>query len=360
MASRVGVIGCGNISPIYLKNLGAFAGTEVWALADQDRTRAESRASEFNVPHVLEVDQLLAAPEVDIVLNLTIPNAHYEIAKRALEAGKHVYNEKPLAIAWDEGQELVRLATKKGLRIGCAPDTVLGAGIQTCRELIDDGVIGDPVAVQAFMMCRGHESWHPDPAFYYQKGGGPMFDMGPYYLTALINLLGPVRRVTGSARATFPRRLITSQPKHGQEIEVEVPTHLSTVLDFANGAIGQITTSFDVVAHSMSHIEVYGSEGSLRVPDPNGFGGPVFVRRMSGQDWEEVAVVRPYAENSRGLGVLDMALSAEALHNHRANGDVALHVLEIMHAAHWASEQGRHIELTTSPARPSPMPNHEL
>jgi len=354
--TKVGIVGCGNICPIYIQNLKAFPETDVTAVADLDLARAESRAGEFQIGWAGSSEDLLRREDVDVVLNLTVPKAHVEVASAALQAGKHVYNEKPLAVDWEEGRKLVDLARERRLRIGCAPDTVLGAGVQTCRELIDSGAIGTPVAAQAFMMCPGHESWHPDPAFYYERGGGPLFDMGPYYLSSLVTLLGPVRRVTGSARTSFATRTISSEPKRGQTVTVETPTHLTTVLDFAQGAVGQLTTSFDVAAHSLPHIEVYGSEGTLQVPDPNGFGGPVRLRRKGDQEWSEVGVDRPYADNSRGLGVLDMALAASSGRPHRCNGDVALHVLEIMHAAHWASEQGSHIELETCPDRPDPMP----
>lgn len=351
----VGVIGCGNISPIYLQNLQSYAGTEVVAVADLDEAKASARASEFGVQKPCSVDELLSDPSVEIVLNLTVPKAHFEIAMYAVESGKHVYNEKPLTVSWEQGKTLVAAAKDEDVLIGCAPDTFMGAGIQTCRELIDKGSIGVPVGVQAFMMCPGHESWHPDPSFYYETGGGPLFDMGPYYLTAMVALLGPVRRVSGSAATSFPTRTVTSEPKRGLMIEVETPTHLSTVLDFANGAVGQITTSFDVAAHTLPHIEVYGSEGTLQVPDPNGFGGvPRLWTKQTGQ-WQDVALTRPYQENSRGVGVLDMALATISGRPHRATGDLALHVLEIMHAAHWSSDEGRHIQLTTTVGRPEPM-----
>ena len=213
MATGIGIVGCGNISSIYLQNLQAFSGTKVVAIADIDLVRANAKAEEFDVSSSGSVEDLMNNPGVEIVLNLTVPKAHFDVAMQALEHGKHVYNEKPLTVGWQEGLDLTQLARERGLRIGCAPDTALGAGIQTCREIIDDGAIGTPVAGQAFMMCPGHESWHPDPAFYYEAGGGPLFDMGPYYLSALVTLLGPAKRVTGSARASFPRRLITSQPK---------------------------------------------------------------------------------------------------------------------------------------------------
>jgi predicted dehydrogenase len=251
---------------------------------------------------------------------------------------------------------MLELAAAKGVRIGGAPDTFLGAGIQTCRKLIEDGWIGEPVAATAFLMGHGHESWHPDPEFYYHLGGGPMFDMGPYYLTALVNLVGPVKRVTGSARITFPERTITSQPKFGKKIEVEVPTHIAGVLDFANGAIGTIVTSFDVWGGQLPRIEIYGAEGTLSVPDPNTFGGPIYLRPARSQEWHEVPLAYGYAENSRGLGVADMAHALLSGRKHRANGDLTYHVLDIMHAIHDASRESRHIELESTCEQPALFP----
>jgi predicted dehydrogenase len=290
------------------------------------------------------------------VLNLTIPRAHAEVGLAALNAGKNVYNEKPLAVRREDGQRMLETAKAKGLLVGGAPDTFLGAGIQTCRKLIDDGWIGEPVAATAFMVCHGHESWHPDPEFYYKVGGGPMFDMGPYYLTALVNLIGAVRCVSGSTRITFAERTITSQPKYGTKIEVEVPTHVAGLLDFANGAIGTIITSFDVWAGELPRIEIYGSAGSLSVPDPNTFGGPVRIRRAGSTEWSEVPLAFGYADNSRGLGVADMASALQAGRSHRASGALTYHVLDIMHAVHDSSRDGRRVELTSACERPAPLP----
>jgi predicted dehydrogenase len=353
--AKVGIIGCGNISAVYFKAGQWLEILDIVACADMIPERAQAKAAEFNVPRACSVQELLADPEIEIVLNLTIPIAHAEIAFAALEAGKSVYNEKPLAITREDGCKMLELAASKGLRVGCAPDTFMGAGLQTCRKLIEDGVIGEPIAATAFMMCHGHESWHPDPAFYYKAGGGPMFDMGPYYLTALVSLIGPVRRVTGSARITFPERTITSQPKNGTQIVVDVPTHVAGVMDFANGAVGTIITSFDVWSHHMPNIEIYGTEGSLGVPDPNGFGGPVLMRRAGEKDWNEVPFTHIYAEQSRGLGVADMAYALRSGRPHRASGQLAYHVLDIMHAFHDASREGRHIELNSG-HRPEPLP----
>ena len=311
-------------------------------------------ADAFGIP-ALSVKGLLDHPEIEIVLNLTIPKAHAEVATAVLEAGKSVYNEKPLAIERAEARAMLALARDNGLRVGCAPDTFLGAGLQTCRQLIDAGAIGEPVGATAFMTCRGHENWHPNPAFYYQPGGGPMFDMGPYYLTALVALIGPVRRVTGSARISFPERTITSEPKFGSKISVEVPTNIATVADFADGAIGTMIMSFDVWQANLPKIEIYGSEGTLGVPDPNMFEGPVHLWQHESREWREMPLASEFVEDWRGLGVADMAYAVRDGRPHRANGSLAYHVLDIMHAVHDASREGRHVELASRCERPEPL-----
>ena len=351
----VGVIGCCNISGAYMRMLKTLPVVQVVACADLRPEAAQAMAEQHGIPHVLSVEELLADAEIEIVLNLTTPQAHGEIALAALAAGKSVYNEKPLALTREEGRRMLDLAARQGLRVGGAPDTFLGGGLQTCRELIDAGAIGTPVAATAFMMSRGHEHWHPNPAFYYQKGGGPMFDMGPYYLTALVSLLGPVRRVSGATRITRPQRTVTSQPRYGEIIEVEVPTHVAGLLDFAEGPIGTIITTFDVQASTLPWIEIYGTTGTLAAPDPNTFGGPVRLRQLGESEWREVPVTRPYTENSRGLGLADMAEGIRSGRAHRANGALAYHVLDIMHAIHDASTEGRHVQMESTCVRPDPM-----
>jgi predicted dehydrogenase len=354
----VAVIGCGNISGIYFTNCKRMESLKVVACADLDHARAQAKAKEFGIPRALTVDQVLADPEIEIVLNLTVPKAHYSVARRAIMAGKSVYNEKPLSLTPAEGRTLLKLAAKKRVLVGGAPDTFYGAGHQACREIIDSGEIGTPVAATAFMMCHGHESWHPSPEFYYEVGGGPMLDMGPYYVTALVNMLGPVRRVTGSARITFPKRTITSEPKQGKVIKVATPTHLAAVLDFRNGAIATIVTRFDVWAHTHSCIEIYGSEGSLRVPDPNGFGGDVLVKKPGDQEWRLVEYSRPYAENSRGVGVADMAYALRRRgRKHRASGALTFHVLEVMSAVNASSKSGKHMTIASTVTLPAPVPD---
>ena len=353
--ARAGIIGCGNISGIYFQAGRTFEILDIVACADLVRERAEAKAAEFGCKAVT-VDELLADPEIEIVINLTVPNAHASVAQAAVEAGKSVHNEKPLTITREDGSRLLKTAKAQGVLVGCAPDTFMGGGIQTCRKLIDDGVIGEPVAATAFMMCHGHEGWHPDPEFYYKAGGGPMFDMGPYYLTALVNLMGPVKRVTGSARITFPERVIGSEPKRGQAIKVDVPTHVAGIMDFANGAVGTIIQTFDVWAAQLPRIEVYGTEGSMSVPDPNSFGGPVRIKRAGDEEWSEAPLTHGYAENSRGIGPADMAYALRSGRPHRASGELAYHVLDTMHAFHDASRAGRHIELESTCAKPAPLP----
>lgn len=353
--AQVGIIGCGNISGIYFKAPQTFPILNVVACADLDRERAQAKAAEFGV-RALTVDELLADPAIEIVINLTIPGAHAQVSSAALRHGKSAYCEKPLALTAADGRNLLALAADKQLRVGCAPDTFLGGGLQTCRKLIDDGWIGEPVAAVAYMMSHGHESWHPNPDFFYQPGGGPMFDMGPYYLTALVSMLGPVRRVTGSTRITFPDRTITSQPKAGQTIHVEVPTHVVGVLDFASGAVANIITTFDVWSANLPRIEIYGTEGSMSVPDPNTFGGPVRVRRAGSNDWLEMPIPYHYTTNSRGLGVADMATALHSGRPHRASGELAFHVLEIMEAIHVASAENKHVLLQSTCSRPALLP----
>lgn len=346
MAMKIGVIGCGNISSNYIRNSRQYDNIVFSAFADLDLDRAKAKAEEYgNGAKACTVDEILADPEIEIILNITIPKAHYSVAKAALQAGKHVYNEKPLTISREEGKELCDLAAEKGLRLGGAPDTFMGAGIQTCRKIIEEGLIGDPVGATAFMMGHGHESWHPDPEFYYEVGGGPMFDMGPYYLTALVNLMGPVDSVMGSTRISFPERTITSEKKYGKKITVEVPTHVVGLLNFTNGAVGTIITSFDVWAHHMPRIEIYGSKGSLIVPDPNTFDGEVQLWTEETKEWQTIPLLKERKYEGRSIGVADMAYAVDNSREHRANGDLTFHVLDIMHALHDSSDHGKRVDL---------------
>ncbi|CDP52180.1 Dehydrogenase [Devosia sp. DBB001] len=350
----VGIIGCGNISGAYIKASRSFPVLDIRAVADLRPEVAAARAAEYGL--VAEpIGALLSDPSIDLVINLTIPRAHVEVGLRALAAGKHVYSEKPLGIAFAEGKRLIDAAAAAGLRVGAAPDTFLGGAHQTARQLIDKGAIGQPIGGTAFFMCPGHESWHPDPAFYYDFGGGPMLDMGPYYITDLVNLLGPVAQVSGMTSMARRERTITSAPRKGQVMPVHVPTHVSGSLRFANGAIVQIAMSFDVAGHNHLPLEIYGTEASLIVPDPNNFGGEVKLKRP-GSEWEDETVALPYADgNYRSLGVADMAHGILADRPHRASGALALHVLEVMEAFDKSSRTGQVVEMTTTVERPAPI-----
>ncbi|MCL6509324.1 MAG: Gfo/Idh/MocA family oxidoreductase [Anaerolineae bacterium] len=351
----IGIIGAGNISSTYLESDRKFHNIRITKIADIDMARAHAQAAKFD-KQAVSVDALLADPEIEIVVNLTVPNAHASVALQALEAGKHVYNEKPLATTREDAQRLLALARAKGLRVGGAPDTFLGGGLQTCRALLDDGAIGRPVVAFARMLSPGMEMWHPSPEFFYKPGGGPMFDMGPYYLTALVTLLGPARLASGMTRITHPERTITSQPLYGTKIVVEVPTLVSGMLEFASGVIANITTTFDVASGYEVGLTIYGTEGELECPDPNIFGGPVRLKRKGRKDWQDIPIRHKWVQNSRGIGVADMAEAIRTGRPHRANAELAYHVLDLMHAFHDSAREGRHIVLSSTCNRPQPLP----
>ncbi|MDL2301990.1 Gfo/Idh/MocA family oxidoreductase [Lachnospiraceae bacterium OttesenSCG-928-D06] len=337
---KIGMVGVGAISGIYLDNITKmFKEIELLAVCDLVKEKAEKAVEEYKIPKIYDtMEELFADEEIDIVLNLTRPYEHFDVTKAALLAGKHVYSEKPLAATLEEGKALVELANEKELMLGGAPDTFMGAGIQTCRKLIEDGFIGTPVGAAAFMICRGHESWHPDPEFYYKHGGGPMMDMGPYYLTAMVNLLGRIQGVTGVAKKSFNQRTITSQPHAGTVVDVDVSTYVTGILDFENGATGTLFTTFDVHNNGQARFEIYGSEGTLMVPDPNTFGGPIMLLRQEEKEYKEIPLLFDYADNSRGLGLADMAKAIEEKRFMRAGCEQTLHVLEVMTAFERSSE----------------------
>ena len=350
---RIGLVGCGMISAAYLRAAKTFGVLEFVACADLNPEAAQRTQAAFGVP-AISAEELLARDDVEAVLNLTVPAAHGEVNLAAIAAGKHVYCEKPFGLDVAEGERVLAAAEAAGVRTGCAPDTFLGGGHQTVRQLIDQGAVGKPVAGTAFMMGRGHEFWHPNPAFFYQPGGGPLFDMGPYYLTALVHALGPVRRVAAITGRGRHRRVISSQPHAGEAIDVRVDTHAAGTLEFAGGALVTVVMSFDVQLHSNRHIEIHGTEASLAVPDPNGFGGK--VRVSNGRDWEERALTHGYTENMRSIGLADMCVGIRSKRPHRCDGRLAQHVLEVMAAFGASSSEKRHIDIQSSPERPAPLP----
>lgn len=351
MSMRVGIIGCGNIAPQYVKGLGMFPDDiTLVACADLIAEKATSFAESNNI-QAQSIDELLSNDSIDIIVNLTIPAAHSSVSLQVLEAGKHVYIEKPLALNRPDGKKVLDLASEKNLRVGCAPDTFLGAGGQTCRKVIDENRIGNPVAATAFLAVPGHEAWHPNPSFYYTAGGGPMLDMGPYYLTALVNLLGPMKKVAAFTSRSRDERIAQHESIKGQKIPVTIDTHIAGTLEFESGAIATIITSFDVWMHSLPRIEVYGTEGSLSVPDPNRFDGDVTVWKPATREWESIELLAG-AEYLRGAGVADMARSIGANLPHRASGQLAYHVLDAMLAFEESSTQNKFIELQSTIDRP--------
>lgn len=354
---RVGIIGCGNISQAYFNGARLFEVLEVVACADLNAEAAKAKAAE-NGCKAQSVEELLANPEVDLVINLTIPAAHATVSLAALEAGKHVHCEKPFAVRLEDGKKILELAAQRNLLVGCAPDTFLGAGFQTTRKLVDDGWIGQIFSGTAFMMSRGPEDWHPNPAFYYEIGGGPIFDMGPYYITALVHLLGPVKEVVAVTTKAFEERLATCKEHFGELLPVQIPTHNAGVLTFHSGAVITITISFDVHRHGHSPIELYGSEGSIKAPDPNTFGGPVEIYTPYSDGWREQALDFPYSENSRSIGAADMAYAilSGGKRPHRASGALACHALEVMHAFEKSSDLGQRVSIESKPPRPEALP----
>ena len=352
---KIGLIGTGNISQQYIKGCRAFHILEVAACADIDIEKAQAVAKQFDIPKACSVDELLADPEIEIVINLTVPKVHVPVSLQIIEAGKHAYSEKPLAINTPDGKRLLDTAKAKGLRVGCAPDTFLGGGQQTSRWVIDQGMIGRPVAASAFFASRGPEGWHPNPDFFYQTGGGPMLDMGPYYVTALVNLFGPVKRVSGAAHASFSERIAGHASQQGRKIPVEVATHYAGVLEFASGAIATLVASFDIWGnHGFPPISVFGVEGNLSVPDPNTFGGVVKISQRN-EAWRDVPLTHS-DKIGRGTGVADLAYAIQSGRPARATGELAYHVLEVMTAVERASLSGQYTVIESQPAQPQPLP----
>lgn len=360
--TKIAMIGVGSISGIYLENITKmFQEIELIGVCDLVRERAEKAKEDYNIPKIYDtMHDAFADPDVDVVLNLTRPYEHFDVTSAALKAGKHVYSEKPLGATYEEGVALVALAKEAGLMLGGAPDTFMGAGIQTCRKLIDDGMIGDIVGSACFMVCHGHETWHPDPAFYYQFGGGPMMDMGPYYVTALINLVGGVQGVTGVTKTSFDTRVITSEPHCGETVKVEVPTYVTGTMHFDNGAIGTIFTTFDVHYQSQARFEVYGTKGTLIVPDPNYFGGPITLFRPEDGEFKEMPLLFDYKENSRALGIADFGNAIQTGRPARADYKQTLHVLEILTAFQKSSDSKTYLPLETSYTPAQPMQNNPI
>ena len=351
---RIAIVGTGVIAPVYATTLAELGSVELAAVVDGIASRAEEFATAHNTV-ARSFDEVLTDPTIDAIVNLTPPLAHAKVTAAALNAGKATFSEKPLGVDFNEGRALVELARRNKIRLGCAPDTFLGAGLQTCRAAIDRGDIGTPIGANAFMLGFGPEWWHPDPESFYLRGAGPMLDMGPYYLTALIQMLGPAVAINASARISRTQRPIWSKPRRGQTLNVEVPTHVTSLIDFECGATATLVTSFDVAASRYRNIEIYGTEATLSLPDPNTFGGPVQIRGVRDKEWRDIPLTPALVPQQRGIGLADMMSAQRNDRPHRADADLALHVLEIMTSAIEASDRGERIALTTTCHRSAPL-----
>jgi len=371
----VGVIGAGVISGVYMNNMGMFPSLALRGCADVRLEAAQAQAAKYGT-EAMTVDALLASPDIDLVVNLTVPNAHYAVSHAALTAGKHVFSEKPLCVSVDEGRRLVTEAEARGLKFGCAPDTFLGAGGRLAREMVDSGGVGRILAGSAFLMSRGMEHWHPDPEFFFKPGGGPILDIGPYYIGALVNLLGPVARVQAQGSIGYPERIVTAPGlRQGHRITVETPTTVMALLQFAAGAQVTLAMSWDVHKHGHPAIELYGTEGSLRVPDPNFFGGSVDITEGAGEwqsldasglpfgrpNWRSPSwpASRPDQANYRCLGLAELARAISHGTPHRSSGRLALHVLEAMYAVLSAAQTGGAVDIPNTIERPAALAENE-
>jgi predicted dehydrogenase len=352
--SRIGIIGCGNIAPLYARTLNELGWVEIAAFADGLPDRAERFAAKYGGA-AMSVDEMLADGSIEAVVNLTPPLAHVAVSRSILAAGKHAFSEKPLGVDFQEGVDLLTFAAAQQRRLGCAPDTFLGAGLQAARSAIDRGLIGEPLAANAFFQGFGPEWWHPNPEFFYEAGAGPMFDMGPYYLTALTHLLGPARSISASARIGMAERIIHAKGRVGDVITPTVPTHVASIIDFVSGPTATLVTSFDVKASRYRNIEIYGSEATLAIGDPNMFDSPLSVRSLLNDDWRPLSLPSLNVPQQRGVGLADMLSAERSGRPHRASAELALHVLELMTSAIRSSDEGRRIELTTTCERPAPM-----
>ncbi|NNE78890.1 MAG: Gfo/Idh/MocA family oxidoreductase [Silicimonas sp.] len=357
----IGIIGCGNISETYLRLAPLFRGIQIRSVADIDMAAASARAKEFGT-RADTVDGLLAAEDIDIVVNLTIPSAHFDVCSKALAAGKHVYSEKPFVLTLDEGLKIRKMANDRGLRVGSAPDTFLGGAHQAARRLIDDGTLGTVSSGTAFVMSHGMEHWHPNPDFFFLPGAGPVLDLGPYYIANLVQLIGPIRRVAALAATPSPTRTILSEPRRGETIPVETPTTIHGLLEFCSGAAVTLVASWDVWDHGHSPMELYGSEGTLYLPDPNFFGGDLKMTTAQGDAKDLASSDHPFGvvndgdqANYRTAGLADMAQAIRNNHPHRCSMDLALHGVEVMTGLLQSGETGQFVTMTTTCDRPAAL-----
>ncbi len=366
---RVGIIGVGNVLNQYLDKVGVHPDVDVVALADVNAEAVASRAAEYGIPKALSPDELLADPEVELVLNLTPPKLHAPVSLKAIAAGKHVLSEKPFATSLAEAQEILDAAAKAGVKVGSAPTTFLGSGMQTSRKLIDDGWIGRPVAAFASFACRGYEYWHPNVDPFYSKGAGPMLDIGPYLITNLINIFGPVKRVSASApKSSETRPRPDGQGGYSGVINIDTPTTVTGTIDFESGAVATVIVSWDVWNHNLPHLEIYGTGGSIAAPNPDHFEGAPVLRRgeprdlsldmtpPGGGDWRETPITHR-DDAYRAIGLAEFGHAIRTGQEPRTGGTFAYHVLEVLLAFETSSESGRHIEIESTCERPRPLPS---
>ena len=350
----VGIIGAGVISKQYLDNLTSFPDVRVVAIGDLFEEAAATRANEYGIPVHGGIDAVLGHPEVEIVINLTIPAAHVEVATQAVNAGKHVWSEKPFSLDRESGLGLLKAADAAGVRLGCAPDTFLGAGLQTARRMIERGDIGTPLTALTLMQSLGPESWHPNPAFLFQDGAGPLFDIGPYYLTTLVQTFGSIRKVGAFGSKSRETRVIGSGPKAGETFDVTVPTHVSSILEFENGESAQSIFSFDSPLKRAGFVEITGSEATIALPDPNNFDGDIRICALGSDDWTTVPSVGSTA--SRGAGVLEMARAIREGRPHRAQGELAFHILDTMASIAESIDNRAFVDVESSAAQVPALP----
>ncbi len=357
----IGVIGCGNISAAYMRLAPLFRGMEMRACADMNHDAAKARAKEFGL-RAETVDGLLAADDIDVVVNLTVPNAHFEVSSQVLDAGKHVYSEKPFVLGLEEGQALAALAASRGLRVGSAPDTFLGGAHQLARHLIDAGAVGKIASGTCFVQSPGMEMWHPNPDFFFKPGGGPILDLGPYYISNLVQLLGPVRRGGAISGMASAERTITSEPRFGEKIAVETPTTIHAVMEFRSGAQITYCASWDVWQHGHANMELYGTDGTLHVPDPNFFGGELRMTEKGAFVNGTPAWDHPFSHandkgraNYRAAGLADMVQGILDGRPHRCSLEFALHVVDVMTSILRSGETGAFVEIATTCERPAAM-----
>ena len=356
---KAAIVGCGAIARSYLK-YSRLAYSDYYAITlatDISYEKAKAFAEEYGVERYGLAELAYNDPEIDIIINLTVPMAHEEVTVRALECGKHVYTEKPLACTREGMKRIIETAERCGKRVGCAPDSFMSAPAQTAKKAIEEDWIGEPIAINAICAMRGNEYWRPDADFFYKEGAGPMMDMAPYYLNSFINLVGAVESVSAMSKMTWKERTIKVAPRRGEKIAVEVPTFVSSALRFKNGVIATFVNSFDIWGTKQPYIEVYGEKGTMVIPDPNRYKGDVLVKRFNDSEWRALPQFIEYADYGRGIGIVDMIRSIEAGVPHKAGLEMAYHATDVIFAMDEAGRECREIPVSSSASKPDGLWN---